>query len=483
MAEVLTPDICIIGGGPGGVAAAEAALGEGVSVVLVEKGALGGANLASALPTRALASAAEIAESLRLAPAVGVSAAPLQFNLAKIRDHLTAVNAAVAPRLTAAHLAVAGVRVIAGVGRFADPNTLAVGETVIRARRYILAVGSIPSIPAIPGLDGVEVATLATGIDLTRKPTHLIILGGGPYALEYAQACNRLGIDATVLADGDALPGFDREAADFVLTRLRAEGVGIRERVTIGSVARRKGGVRFAVTDPDEEVAGEMAVDGSHVLVATGRTPDIAELNLVVAGIRHDSNGIAVDGLRTTNRRVFAIGDAIAGSASVARAVWQGREAVRAILFRSRADDSAAHIPDAVFTDPAIATVGLQEPAARARHGGARVLRLPFVENERATIERASGGFIKVVTTRGGRVLGASIVGRGADEQIALWSLAIANRLTLSALAALAAPYPTRSELARQLAVWGITGAERAGDQGLTSPWRRRIIRWLGKLG
>ncbi len=480
MPETLTPDICVIGGGPAGLAAAYAAAGEGVAVVLVEKEAPGGADLAiGGIPSKALVAAAEVNELLRRGPAIGVTGAPLQVNFARVRDHLGAVSAAIAANVTPERLTALGIRVITAAARFTDRDTVEAGEVVIRARRFILAVGARPSPPAIPGLDGIETLTLSGFFDLTRKPTHLIVLGADRAALELAQAFNRLGIDTTVLDRGQALPEVDPELSAIVVDRLRAEGIRVRVGVDIVSVGRRRGGVRFTVSGPDEDAA---AIDGSHLMIATGRQPNVEGLALDIAGIRADANGIVVDRmLRTGNRRVYAIGDAVAGRADGARGQNQAAQVVKSILFRRPLADRSEEAPFVVFTDPGLATVGLDEAAARQRHGSAvRVLRFPFAENDRAQIERMPAGMIKVVVGSGGRVLGAGIVGHDAGEMIALWSLAVHQRLPVSALAAMPAPYPTRAEISRRVAA-GF--AERDARPGPTTPWRRRLIALLSKFG
>lgn len=475
MADVLMPDICVVGGGPGGIAAALAAVGEGASVVLVEKAAIGGANLATGtVPSKALAAAAEVFDAARAGAAVGVVASPLQVNLPRVRDHLAAVAETVASRLSAERLAALGVTVIAGAARFTDPRTLVVGERTIRPRGTILAVGSIPAVPDVPGIETVEYATALGGIDLTRKPAHLLILGAGGHALELAQAYTRLGIDATAVDSGPALPEHDPELGAIVVERLRTEGIRVRAGVALRSVGRRRGGIRLVIDDPAES---EVAIDASHLLIAAGRTADVADLGLGQGRIRSDAAGILVDRhLRTANPRVYAIGDAIAGVASAARAERQGRSAVRSLLLPASSADDASAAPFVTFTDPPLASVGLSEADARARHPEAVAYRFPFVDNDRAAIERSPFGFIKVMATPAGRILGAAIVGRGAGEMIALWSLAIANRLPLSAMADLDVGYPTRAAISRRV-------AEGAASRGLTPSWRRRIIAWLGKLG
>lgn len=483
MAEALTPDICVVGGGPGGIAAALAAAAEGVPVVLIERAGMGGSDLASGtIPSKALVAAAGIYEAHRLGPVFGVTAAPLQVNLGKVREHIEAVTGEVSARVSGERLTAFGVTVIAGAGRFTDRRTLKAGERIVRPRRVILAVGSQPAIPAIPGLDTVDYMTPADGgFDLSRRPAHLIVLGAGRHALELAQAHNRLGIDTTVVAEGPALPDDDPELAALVVDRLRAEGIRVRMNVRIASVARRKGGIRLLVAGTDERDAhaaggDEIAVDGSHLLIVAGRRPNVDDLGLGAAGIQHDGSGIAVDRrLRTTNRRVYAIGDAVAGPASAARAEYQAGRVVKSILYRWPFPDDPGAVPAVAFTDPGLASVGLSESEARRRHGDIRTLRFPFVENDRALIERLPAGAIKVVADRRGRILGAAIVGRDAAELIVPWSLAVANRLPLSAMAALVTPHPTRSGIARRVAA--------LPEAGLTPGWQRRIIELLRKFG
>lgn len=480
MAEELTPDICVIGGGPGGIAAALAAANEGVSVVLIEKNRTGGNNLTSGtVPSKALLAAASVYEALRAGPGFGVTGAPLQVNLGKVREHIVEATEAIARNVSPQRLTAQGVKVIGGAARFANPELVVADTTTIRARNVILAVGSVPAVPNLPGLDSVDSMTLTQGFDLSRKPAHLLVLGANRYALEFAQACARLGIDATVIDEAPALPDDDPELAAIVVDGLRAEGTRVRAGVKVQTIARRRGGIRITIDDPQD---GTINVDGSHLLVATGRMPDVEGLGLAAASIAHDLSGITVDdGLRTSNRRVFAIGDAVAGPALAVRAEQQGVAVVNAIVHRKRVRDDPTLVPAVAFTDPALASVGLIEAEARRRHRDIRILRFPFIENDRAHIERQPAGMIKVVTAAGGRILGASIVGRDAAELIAPWSLVVANRLGVSAMHASMPPYPTRSAISHRVLEAFDEGGP--GGQHLTPEWSRRIINFFRKFG
>jgi pyruvate/2-oxoglutarate dehydrogenase complex dihydrolipoamide dehydrogenase (E3) component len=474
MAKLLTPDICIIGGGPAGFSVAARAARMNVPVVLIEKGKMGGANLsAGSIPSKSLIAASYNHELLRRAPALGLSAAPLQVNFGKVAEHVASVAEAVAPHVSAERLAALGVRVINAPARFLDRRTVIAGEFTVIARRFVIAVGAVPAEPDIPGLDDVDHMTVESAFDIGRKPAHLLVLGANARALEIAQAYQRLGVDTTVVDSGPALPDDDPELAEIVLNRLRAEGIRIRDEVRIASVVRRRGGIRVTV----ESAEGEVGVDGSHLLVAMGRKPNVAGLGLEASSVEHGPDGITVDRLlRTTNSRIYAIGDAIAGPAVANRGDYEAGRIMQDILYRLPRKPKASDVPVVANTDPAIARVGMSEAEAKAAGETVRILRFPFAENDRAQTERMVSGFIKVLVSPRGRVLGAAIVGHEAGEQIAIWSLAVTNRLDIRALINLVPPYPARAEIARRV-------AETYLAPGLTPSWRRRIIEFLRKFG
>lgn len=451
MSDEHTPEICVIGGGPGGIALAVAAANQGLPVILIEKDRLGGSNLREGgVPSAALLAAARLHETLRRGPAFGVTGAPLQVNPGKVYEHVRAVTEAVAPNLSAERLEAFGVAVIRGEGRFVDRRTVVAGEATIRARTFVIATGSVPAPVSYDGLDTVETLDIASAFDVSRKPSHLMVLGGGGYALALAQACHRLGIDASVIDSGPALAGEDPELVAPLLDRFRAEGIRVRDNADIIGFARRKGGVRLTLREDGEEVA----IDASHLVVVPGRAPNVEGLGLDAAGIDHSASGIVVDRtLRTTNKRVYAIGDAVAGAASANRAEHHASIVLRSIVGRRPSGDAESGIPFVVFTDPELARVGLSEAEARARHKLVRVLRVPFAENDLSQAERTTAGLIKVIATDRGRILGAGVTGRGGGEIIALWSLAMASGLTIDALKSFPAPYPSRADISRRAAI------------------------------
>jgi pyruvate/2-oxoglutarate dehydrogenase complex dihydrolipoamide dehydrogenase (E3) component len=232
-------------------------------------------------------------------------------------------------------------------------------------------------------------------------------------------------------------------------------------------------GVRAVVAGAE----GEDTIEASHLLIATGRRASVDGLGLDAAGIKHDAKGIVVDkGLRTTNARIYAIGDAAGGPQFTHAANYHAGLVIRNALFRLpvKVDDDL--IPRVTFTDPELAHVGLTETQARDRGHTIRILRWPFLENDRAQTEREVGGHIKIVTNRTGRILGATIVGANAGELIATWALAISQRHNIRAMAGLVLPYPTLAEIGKRAAMSYFT-------PGLTSPWVRRIIALLRLFG
>jgi len=475
MTETLTPDICVIGAGSGGLSVAAAAAAFGVPVVLIEKGRMGGDCLnVGCVPSKALIAAARRAQDARSGGAFGVSVPGVDVAYDRVHQHIHEVIAAIAPNDSVARFAGLGVRVLQADARFVDTDTVAAGDKwLIKARRFVVATGSVPALPPIPGLDTTPHLTNETIFDLKQCPSHLIVIGAGAVGLELAQAYRRLGAEVTVLEAARPLAKEDPECAQVVLDQLRREGIALRLGVKIASAGRMKGGVRLTL----EDAAAGDALEGSHLLIAAGRKPNVAGLDLDKAGIRTGPAGILVNkGLRTTNKRVYAIGDVAGGMQFTHLANYHAGLVVRNALFRLPVRTRDDIVPRVTFTDPELAHVGLTESEARHRYRKIRVLRWPFHDNDRAQTERDTRGHIKVVTTRHGKILGATIVGPLAGELVSPWSLAINRRVNIRAMAGVVLPYPTRAEAGKRAAIDFFT-------PGLTSPLLRRIIAMLRRFG
>ncbi|HEX9857957.1 MAG TPA: FAD-dependent oxidoreductase [Paracoccaceae bacterium] len=465
MARIRT-DICVIGAGSGGLSVAAGAAQMGARVVLVEAAKMGGDCLnAGCVPSKALIAAAEHAHAMTTGAGFGITPAAPQIDFVAVKDHVAKVIAAIAPMDSQERFEGFGVQVIRDWGRFTSPTELQAGDHLITARRFVIATGSRPLVPPIPGVETVPCLTNETIFALREKPGHLIVIGGGPIGMEMAQAHRRLGCAVTVIEAAKALGRDDPEMAAVVLTALRGEGVTILEDAPVVRISGGPGAIEVVTGDGQ-------TITGTHLLMAVGREVALGNLNLEAAGVAYTRRGVTVGAdLRSSNRRVYAVGDAAGGLQFTHVAGYHAAVIARSILFGLPSKVKTAHIPWVTFTDPELAQVGLTEAEARARHGAAlTVLRHPYSHNDRAQAMGRTGGLIKVMVVRG-RPVGASIAGAQAGELIGLWALALAAGLKMSALAGMVAPYPTLGEISKRAA--GAYFSPKLFD----SPMVRRVVR------
>jgi pyruvate/2-oxoglutarate dehydrogenase complex dihydrolipoamide dehydrogenase (E3) component len=476
MSEPIAADICVIGAGSGGLSVAAGASQLGMKTVLVERGRMGGDCLNfGCVPSKSLLAAAKRVKSARENRAFGLSGAPPAVDFPAVMRHVAGVIAAIAPQDSVERFTGLGVEVIAAPARFLGRQEVTAGERRVRARRIVIATGSSPTAPPIPGLVEVPYLTNETVFENTVLPEHLIVIGGGPIGLEMAQAHRLLGARVSVLEAARALAKDDPELSTLLLDRLRADGIAIEEGVKIRRVERAEGRIAVLV----EDGAGERRIEGSHLLVATGRRANLGGLDLDKAGIATDARGALVldRRLRTSNRRVYAVGDAAGGPQFTHVAGYHAGIVIRNALFRQPAKVDYRALPWVTYTEPELAQVGMTEAEALKAHGDeVRVLRWSFHENDRAQAERSTHGLAKVMARRNGRVLGASILGAHAGELIQSWGLAIGGGLKLATIAGMIAPYPTLGEVSKRAAGTFFTPR-------LFSDRTRRIVRFLAKLG
>ncbi len=468
-------DICVIGAGAGGLSVAVGAAGMGASVVLVERARMGGDCLNfGCVPSKALIAAAHAAHEARRAGRFGLEGAPVgEIGPGAVRDHVRGVIGAIQPQDSVARMRALGIRVIEGEARFTDERTIAVDGERIRARRFVVATGSGPLVPPIPGLDEVPYFTNETLFDNAEPVGHLIVVGGGPIGLEMAQAHRRLGARVTVVEMLSILPRDDSEAVELLRDLLDGEGVAVEEGWRVMAVSGRAEGIDVELSRDGER----RTVAGTHLLIAAGRRPYLDALDLGRAGIESNPGGICVDWrLRTTNKRVYAVGDAAGGPQFTHVAGYHAGIVLKNILFRLPARADHRLVPRVTFTDPELAHVGLGEAEARAGGREVRVLRWPFAENDRAQAERATDGMVKVVTDKRGRILGATLLGPRAGELLQPWILAMENGLKISKMATLMAPYPTLGEVNKRVAGSFYTPT-------LFSARTRRLVRLLAAFG
>jgi len=472
MGDVRKFDICVIGAGSGGLSVAAGASQMGASVVLIEKDKMGGDCLnTGCVPSKAMLAAGHAAQAHRRSGRFGVEAAEPAIDANGVYGHIHAVIAAIEPNDSIERFEGMGVTVIKGHARFAGPRVIEVNEVRISARRFVIATGSSPFVPPIPGLDAIEFFTNETIFEADDLPSHLIVIGGGPIGIEMAQAHRHLGAKVTVLEMFTVMPKDDPELVCVVRRQLAQDGIDILEGVNIDSVGKTANGV--AVTLKGEN----KTIEGSHILVATGRRANVHGLGLEEAGIRFSDKGIDVDArLRTSDKKVFAIGDVAGGLQFTHVAGYHAGVVIKNALFRLPAKVDTRTVPWVTYTTPELAQVGLTEAEARKSHRDIRVLRWPFHDNDRAQAEADSDGMVKAVVTNQGRILGCGIAGAQAGELIGTWVLAMSQRTKIGAIAQMIAPYPTRGEASKRAAGSFYTPS-------LFSERTRKIVRFLRLFG
>lgn len=449
MAEEIKADLCIIGAGSGGLSVAAGAAQLGQKVVLIERHKMGGDCLNyGCVPSKSLIAAASHAQAVRRAGEFGVDAGEPRTDFPRVIRHVHDVIAAIEPNDSVERFEKLGVKVIKAAARFTGPHEVEAGGARISARYFIIATGSSPLKPPIPGLDQTPHFTNETIFDNTVLPEHLIVVGGGPIGLELSQAFRRLGSRVTVLEAKQVMPKDDPEAVAIVREALNREGVVIRENAAVSAVAKAQGGVAVTVSNGDKNEV----ISGSHLLLAAGRTPNVDGLNLEAAGVKYSRKGVEVDaGLRTSNPRIYAIGDAAGGLQFTHVAGYHAGIIIRRLLFKVPAKADTTAVPWCTYTDPEVAHVGLSEADAKARGLAVSVARWPLHENDRAQAERETHGLAKIVVAKG-RVVGATIVAPHAGDLIMPWVMAVGQKAKLSAMAGLVAAYPTLGEISKRAA-------------------------------
>lgn len=438
MADIIKPDLCVIGAGALGIGLALEARQRGLAVVLVKHPGADRLDPAQAALRRAafLASAAR-AQAIRTAGMVGLDNAEPKPNFRAIAEHAAAVADAAAPDDADERLVALGVTVLSGKASFADRQTLRCGEATIRARQFALATGAQPTIPALPGLDKVAFFTPDSIADNIRKLSHLVVIGATPEALELAQAYRRLGSAVTIVPQGGLLPGFDPELVAVLLRALREEGVTIRDDAEVTAIVPRSQGTGITLRVAD----GEESLDVSHILVAMGRVPELDDTLLGALKLRRDRQRsdhllLGPDG-QTSNGRVSAIGGA-AGEHQPHLAARQASLLVERLLGAGNGRLNLLHVPRFVSTQPALAQVGLD--STHVLRPGQLVLRANLAETDAAQAIGSRSGAVRLIANRGGAIIGAGAVGPGAAEIVALLALAMARGLPLGELRQLALP-------------------------------------------
>lgn len=473
MSQVRHYDLAVIGAGSGGLSVAAGAAMLGVKVVLLERGKMGGDCLNyGCVPSKSLLASSKAAHIYKLADRYGLDFNKPHIDMQDVAAHVHGVIDAIAPHDSVERFTSLGVRVVQEDAHFIDAKTIQAGNNKITANRIVIATGSSPVIPDINGLKRVKFYTNETIFDLTEKPKHLIVIGGGPIGCELAQAFLLLGVKVTLLARSEILPRDERDLAGILRSRLMAQGLSLLEHIKINRVRSDDGVIQVEV----EKEGLADTIKGSHLLVATGRQANVDGLGLEKAGIEYSAGGITVDQrLRTTNKKVFAIGDVVGGYQFTHMANYHAGIVIRNALFKLPAKVDYSAVPWVTYTDIELAHAGLLRADALKQDPNAKVLDLKLSAIDRAQTDREVEGKIKVIVNKKGRVLGVSIIGPHAGELLLPWIMLIREKKTLRSLTDATVPYPTYSELSKRVA------SEFYKDK-LFSPFVKRMVKFLQRF-
>ena len=444
----MTHDVIVIGGGSAGYAAARTARDAGANVGIVDQGPLGGlCILRGCMPSKAILRSAEIAALMKRAKEFGLEPVPVRADLSAIVDRKNRlvqeftedrIKALKDPRFT----------LYQGHALFTSPYEIRVGGTVLTSRSFIIATGSIPCDVPIPGLEKAGYETSDSILDLREQPASLIVLGGGAVATEFGQFFARIGTRVTILQRGDhLLSDFDDEIGQTVETAFRQEGIELHLGSEVLRVTRQSG----ENTIEFEQAGRARSVTGEVILQALGRKANIAGLNLESAGVEVRDGRIVLDEeMRTSQPHIFAVGDVNDLNPIVHIAIQQGEvagyNATHPTSVPKRVDNRLDS--DVIFTDPQVASVGLNEKECRRRGVSYLAASYPFADHGKALCSGQTHGFVRLLCQpRSGQVLGGQLVGPEAGELVHELAAVMYYRGTVHDLLRIPHYHPTLAEI------------------------------------
>ena len=440
---MIKTDICVIGGGSGGLSVAAGAVQMGANVVLCEGGKMGGDCLNyGCVPSKAMIEASRVMHQITKAKDFGIDVVQAKVDYKKVQQHVKNVIAKIEPHDSVERFESLGVKVVQSNAELVDRYTVKAGDQIIKAKYIVLATGSRASIPLIKGLDSVKYYTNENIFDLDKQPEHLLVIGGGPIGVELAQAHALLGSKVTIIEVAkQILASVDDDARAVVLKEFESLGMEVVTNANIEQVDEIDNVINIFL--------GSQTISGTHLLVAAGRKANIESLGLDTAGISHAQKGVVTDNrLRTNYKNVFAIGD-IAGPFQFTHAAgYQAGIVIQNILFKLPTKVNYKAFPWSIYTTPEISQVGMA--IADAKNQGAKILEITYNDNDRAQAGLATNGLVKVAADKKGYILGATIVGENAGDLITQWTIAINNKI--KAMASHIVAYPSLSELNKRVA-------------------------------
>jgi pyruvate/2-oxoglutarate dehydrogenase complex dihydrolipoamide dehydrogenase (E3) component len=445
-------NLVVIGAGTAGLITAAGSAGLGARVALVERQFLGGDCLnVGCVPSKALIRAARAYAQVRDAAAFGVQVpAGAVIDFPAVMERMRRLRASISPNDSAARYRALGVDVFFGQARFTGPDTIAVGDRVLRFRKAVIATGARAAAPPTPGLAETGYLTNETVFSLTELPRRLAVIGAGPIGCELAQAFARFGSEVYLVETMHGImPNEDREAAEIVQQSMHRDGIVLLCCGKDLKVGKTPQGKRLTVDSHGQQY--EVTVD--EILVGVGRAPNVEGLGLETVGIEYDKTGVRVnDLLQTTNKRIYAAGDVCSRFKFTHAADAMARIVIQNALFLGRAKASALVIPWCTYTDPEVAHVGLYEHEAQKQGLVTQTFVQKLHDVDRAILDGEAEGLAKVVVRKGtDKILGATLVASHAGDMISEITLAMVGGLGLKTIAKTIHPYPTQAECIKKV--------------------------------
>lgn len=449
-------DLGILGGGAAGLTAAAGGAQFGAKTILIEKyKELGGDCLHfGCVPSKTLIRTAGVWALAHRAKEFGLP--DLTFppvDLGAVMDRVHSVINKIQEHDSTERFCGLGAEVRFGHPKFVDDHVVELDGNHISAKAWIVSTGSSPALPPVDGLADVPYWTNETVFSQRTLPSRLLVLGGGPIGLELAQAFQRLGSQVTVVEFLDQILGpEDSDVAEILRSRLEAEGVEILSSTKATKAESNGSGVRLTVS-PARGQGETRVLEADALLVATGRKPNLTDLGLEAAGVEFTPRGIPTDArMRTNVRHIYACGDVNGQFPFTHVAGYEASTALTNIVLRLPRKSDYTKVAWCTYTDPEVASIGLNEKRARQANIEYTTLEENFQENDRALAEGEELGKIKVLIDKKGKLLGCQIIGPHAGELIHEWVAATWGGVKLSTMAGAIHVYPTLSEISKRAA-------------------------------
>lgn len=470
-------DCIVIGGGAAGLTASGIAANVGAKTMMVESHRLGGdCTWTGCIPSKTILKAGKIATQIKKASRFGLIDTEPEIDFKKVIEHVQQIRDEVYEEADRPEIyEEMGIEVVFGKARFLDSHTIDIesekGESRrVSAKYFFIATGARAAIPAIEGLNEIPYLTNESLFEMEELPKHLVIVGAGAIGCEMGQALNHLGAKVTIIDIADQVLGkTDPEIAGILQQTMEEDGVNFELGISIQKVEKAGSEIRITLNSKD----GEKEILGSHLLMATGRKPNVDSLNLDNAGILYSPKGISVNkSCRTNQRHVYAIGDVSGQFQLTHMSEHMAKVAVTRALLKVPMKLDHKHVSSVVYTSPEVAQLGASETELKAQNTSFEVYRFPYSKIDRAVTEGETTGLIKVFASKvTGKIYGATIVGAHAGELISEYALAMRNGVSLRKLADTIHAYPT----------WSL-GARRAADQWYIRNQSEWSVKWIKRI-